>query len=75
MPFVNVRTVKGLLTEAQRQEMQDRISQVMLEIEGRGNPDFQKYIMVLIEEHDAAAWSVHGNKLTPEIVDGLVASL
>lgn len=75
MPFVNVRTVKGLLTEAQRQEMQDRISQVMLEIEGRGNPDFRKYIMVLIEEHDAAAWSVHGNTLTPEIVDGLVASL
>ncbi len=75
MPFVNVRTVKGLLTEQQRKEIQDRISDVMLEVEGRGNPDFRKYIMVLVEEHDATAWSVHGGGLTPEVVQGLVASL
>ena len=75
MPFVNVRTVKGLLTDRQRSELQERISEVMLEVEGKGNPDFKKYIMVLVEEHDAAAWSVHGDNLTPEIVQGLAASL
>jgi len=75
MPFVNVRTVKGLLTDQQRNELQERISQVMLEVEGKGNPDFAKYIMVLIEEHDPAAWNVHLNTLTPQAVDQLAASL
>ena len=75
MPFVNVRTVKGLLNDRERREIQDRISEVMLEVEGRGNPDFKKYIMVLVEEHDAAAWSVHGDSLTVEAVEGLAASL
>ena len=75
MPFVNVRTVKGLLTDQQRSELQERISQVMLEVEGKGNPDFKKYIMVLIEEHEPAAWNVHRETLTPEIVDNIVANL
>ena len=75
MPFVTVRTVKGLLSAEQRREIQDRIAEVMLEVEGRGNPDFKKYIMVLVEEHDAAAWSVHGDSLTPKIVDDLAANL
>ncbi len=75
MPFVNVRTVKGLLSDQQRGELQERIAQVMLEVEGKGNPDFKKYIMVLVEEHEPSAWNVHMDSLTPEAVRGLAASL
>ena len=75
MPFVNVRTVKGLLTDQQRLELQEKISNVMLEVEGKGNPDFKKYIMVLIEEHEPEAWNVHMQSLTPQAIDGLAASL
>ena len=75
MPFVNVRTVKGLLTDQQRRELQEKIADVMLEVEGKGNPDCKKYIMVLVEEHDATAWNVHLDTLTPEAIEQLAASL
>ena len=75
MPFVNVRTVKGLLTDQQRKELQERISQVVLEVEGKGNPDFKKYIMVLIEEIDPSAWNVHLQTLTPKTVEQIASSL
>ncbi len=37
MPFVHVQTVKGLLSDAQKRELQDRITDLMVEIEGRGD--------------------------------------
>ena len=50
MPFVNVKTMKGALTEAQKSELHTRITDVMIEIEGRGNPTFRNYVMIMIEE-------------------------
>ena len=68
MPFVNIRTAKGLLSEGQKQELHDRLTELLIEIEGEGDPDFKKYIMILIEEHDAENWSVSGVSLTPEAI-------
>lgn len=68
MPFVNIRTVKGLLNEEQKRELHQRITELMVEIEGGGDPDFQKYVSILIEEHDAEDWSVSGGSLTAEAV-------
>ena len=59
----------------QRRELQERIANVMLEVEGKGNLDFKKYIMVLVEEHDPSAWNVHLETLTPKIIEDVVASL
>lgn len=71
MPFVNVRTAKGLLSAEDKRELHKRITEVLVEIEGRGNPDFRSYVSVLIEECDASAWSVHGEVLTAEAIAGL----
>ncbi|MDJ0535206.1 MAG: 4-oxalocrotonate tautomerase family protein [Xenococcaceae cyanobacterium MO_207.B15] len=68
MPFVNIRTVKGLLNEEQKLELHQRITELMIEIEGGGDPDFKQYIMILIEEQDAEDWSVSGVSLTAEAV-------
>lgn len=68
MPFVNVRTAKGLLTEAAKRELHRRITDVVVEVEGGGNPGFAAFVSVLIEECDASAWSVQGEPLTPEAV-------
>ncbi|MDJ0743927.1 MAG: 4-oxalocrotonate tautomerase family protein [Xenococcaceae cyanobacterium MO_167.B27] len=68
MPFVNIRTVKGLLNEEQKLELHQRITELMVEIEGGGDPDFKQYIMILIEEQDAEDWSVSGVSLTAEAV-------
>ncbi|WP_310620117.1 tautomerase family protein [Flexibacterium corallicola] len=75
MPFANIRTVKGLLSEKQREELREKIFDVLLEVEGRGNPNFAKYIMVLVEEHEPSAWNVSGDNLTTDAVASLQADL
>ena len=68
MPFVNIRTAQGLLSKVQKQALHDRLTELLIEIEGEGDPDFKQYIMILIEEHDAEDWSVGGVSLTPEAI-------
>ena len=68
MPFINIRTVEGLLNKEQKRELHERITKLMVEIEGGGDPDFKKYVSILIEEHDAEHWSVGGTSLTAEAV-------
>ena len=71
MPFVNIRTAKGLLGEGQKQELLDRLADLLIGIEGDGDPDFKKYIMILIEEHDAEDWNVGGVSLTSKDVQAI----
>ncbi len=68
MPFVNVRTVKGILTDAQKRELQDRITDLVVEIEGRGDPSFRRLVWVLIDEQEPGNWSLGGTHVTPELV-------
>lgn len=68
MPFVNVRTAKGLLTADQKRELHSRIAEVMVEVEGLGNPEFLNYVSILIEECEPDAWSVHGTALTADAI-------
>ena len=44
MPFANVRTAKGLLDKKQKTQLCTRLTDVMVEVEGRGNPDFRKLV-------------------------------
>ena len=73
MPFVNVRTAKGLLTESRKHELCTRLTDLIVELEGRGDPSFRQYVLVLIEEHEAENWNVAGNQLTPEMIRELAS--
>ncbi len=64
MPFVTVRTLKGALDEAQKQTLQRRLTDLMVEVEGRGNERFRQFVWVLIEEEEASNWSIAGNQLS-----------
>lgn len=75
MPFVNVRTAQGLLSPARKRELQERMTDLMVEIEGRGNPEFAGYVTVLVEELPADAWCVQGASLDEEAVTALATSL
>lgn len=68
MPFVNIRTAKGLLSAEEKMELHKRITEVVVQIEGRGNPDFRSYVSVLIEECDPGDWSIQGRPLTREAI-------
>jgi 4-oxalocrotonate tautomerase len=64
MPFVTVRTLKGALDDAQKQTLQQRLTDLMVEVEGRGNERFRQFVWVLIEEEEASNWSIAGNQLS-----------
>ncbi len=71
MPFVNIRTAKGLLSPSQKAELSARITDLMVEVEGRGNAPFRNLVWVLIEEHDADSWCLGGTQVTADMLDEL----
>lgn len=68
MPFVNIKTLKGALSEAQKQELHRKITDVMIEIEGRGKPEFRNYVMIMIDELEPQNASMGGRQASSEFV-------
>ncbi len=64
MPFVNVRTARGLLDSEQKLQLHRELTELMVRIEGGGDPMFARYVTVLLEEHDAECWSLSGQELS-----------
>ena len=52
MPFVNVQTIKGIMTAEQKNELLRRMTDLMVEIEGRGDPQFRQSVWIRIDEHE-----------------------
>jgi 4-oxalocrotonate tautomerase len=68
MPYVTISTVRGILDRAQKQALLERVTDLMVEVEGQGNPDFRRNVWVKIEEQEPASWSLGGMILTPEMI-------
>ncbi|MDP0519704.1 tautomerase family protein [Serratia marcescens] len=68
MPFVNVQTVKGMLDERQKSELLSRITELLVEIEGRGDPAFRQSVLVRIDEHAPEQWSLGGVQPTAAMI-------
>lgn len=68
MPFVNVKTLKGALSEAQKTELHQKITDVMVEVEGRGNQQFRPYVMIMIEELEPQNASLGGKQAGQDFV-------
>ena len=66
MPFVNVRTVKGLLDAPQKQALHQRVTDLLVAGEGRGNPAFRPLVCVLMEEAASTNGSGGGVPVTTE---------
>jgi 4-oxalocrotonate tautomerase len=68
MPFVHVQTIDGILSAEQKTEMLKRITDLMVEIEGRGDPSFRRSVWVRIDEHAPSNCSMGGVIPTPELI-------
>jgi len=66
MPFVTVQTVKGILDKAQKQQLLERLTDLLVEIEGRGNPAFRKEVWVRLDEQEPNHWMRGGLVHTEE---------
>ncbi len=70
MPFINIKVLKGTLSEEKKKEMITRVSETVAEIEARPNPKekLQPHTWCVIEEVDFGAWGIGGNAITPEML-------
>jgi 4-oxalocrotonate tautomerase len=68
VPFIQIQTVEGILDDAQRKELLTRITDLVVEIEGRGDPSFRSSVWVAIDERRPSQWSVGGIQPTAEMV-------
>jgi 4-oxalocrotonate tautomerase len=72
MPFLNLRTVKGLLTDEQKKYLMEKFTELLVETEGGGNPEFRKMVWIQIEEEEAKHWQIGELRLTSEFIAGFV---
>lgn len=68
MPYVNIKTMRGALSDDQKAEMHAKVTELMVEIEGLGRPQFRPFVTVMIEELDPPNWSLGGKQASDEFV-------
>ena len=72
MPFLNLKTVKGLLNDEQKQYLMEEFTKLLIEVEGGGNPDFRKSVWIQIEETEPANWQIGELRPTEQAITGFV---
>ena len=70
MPHVVIQTIHGILDNEQKKRLLERVADLMVEVEGRGDPAFRKGVWVRIEEQPATHWFLGGAIYTPEMIAG-----
>ena len=61
MPLVNIQVIEDVFTPAQKKEMIEKVSEVMISIEGEA---LRPYTLVKIDEVKDGNWSVGGKIVT-----------
>ena len=72
MPLVNVKLIEGVFDEAQKQQMIEKLTDTMVEIEGE---NMRGVTWVVIEEAKSGDWGIGGQPLTTEAVRNLAAGV
>lgn len=68
MPVATIKTMKGALTHEQKIELHRRFADLMVEIEGKGNEEIRKYVVLTIEEEEPINMGIGGVGATEEFV-------
>jgi 4-oxalocrotonate tautomerase len=71
MPFINVKLIEGVFTPDQKQEIAQRLTDTMVEIEGEA---MRQVTWCVVEEVKSGDWAIGGNCLTTADVHALAAS-
>lgn len=74
MPFINIKVLKGTLSDEKKSEMILRVSETVAEIEARphSKDTLQPHTWCVIEEVDFGNWGIGGNVVTPEILQAIL---
>jgi 4-oxalocrotonate tautomerase len=63
--------MKGLLDAGKKKELHRRLTDLMVEIEGNGNKEFAKLVLIKIDEDIPENFSMGGKQATEELVKKL----
>jgi 4-oxalocrotonate tautomerase len=72
MPLVNVKLIEGVISEAQKREMVEKLTETMVEVEGA---NLRPVTWVVIEEVKSGDWGVGGKPLSTADVKALAAGV
>ena len=70
MPFVNVKIIEGVFSDAQKKEMIQKLTDTMVSIEGE---NMRGVTWVVVEEVKSGDWGIGGKGLTTDDVKALAA--
>ncbi|MBR0931247.1 tautomerase family protein [Bradyrhizobium diazoefficiens] len=73
MPYVTISTVRGILDAAQKKQLLERVTDLL--VEGQGSADFRRNVWVRIEEQEPTHWSLGGMQPTAEIIAGTFGAI
>lgn len=70
MPFVQIKVIEGVFSQAQKQEIIEKVTDTMVSIEGE---NMRQVTWVVVEEVKSGDWGIGGNVLTTDAVHALAA--
>jgi 4-oxalocrotonate tautomerase len=70
MPLVNVKLIEGVFSEAQKQEMIEKLTDTMVSIEGE---NMRPVTWVIIEDVKSGDWGIGGKPVTVADVKKIAA--
>ena len=68
MPLANIKVIEGVFTDAEKQQMIEKVTEAMISVEGEPLRD---KTVVIVEETKTGDWGVGGRTLTAEQVKQL----
>jgi 4-oxalocrotonate tautomerase len=71
MPIATIKTMKGALSKEEKLELHKRFADLMVEIEGKGNEELRKFVILAIEEEEPINMGIGGFAATEETVKRL----
>jgi len=69
MPFINIQTIEGLLDKDSKAELFKRITDLFVEIEGKGNPAFREHGWIRIDEYPPKQWQLGSLSPTKQMIE------
>jgi 4-oxalocrotonate tautomerase len=70
MPWVNVKVIEGVFSDAQKRELVEKISEAVIAIEGE---NMRPATVVVIEEVKSGDWAIGGRTMSTDDAKALAA--
>ena len=71
MPFVEINTIKGVFSKAQKEEMIKKVTDAMVSVEGE---NMRAVTWVLIREVESGEWAIGGKPLHAEEIKAMAGA-